>query len=67
MSGLVGFMNGAWGRLARAALGLALIGYGLAVPGGTTGVVLAAVGLVPLLPGLAGRCLLEPLAGRASA
>ncbi len=58
------FMNGTWGRLARVALGLALMTYGLAVVGGTAGLVLAAVGLVPLGLGLSGRCVLEPFAGR---
>ena len=67
MIGFVGFMNGTWGRLARLVLGLALIAYGLAVLGGTTGLVLAAVGLLPVLLGLAGHCLLEPFAGRAAA
>ncbi len=64
MDGLVRFMNGLWGRLGRIALGLALIAYGLAVLGGTLGIAVAVVGVLPLLLGLAGRCLLEPLAPR---
>ena len=67
MREIVEFMNGLWGRLARVALGLALIAYGLAVLGGTAGTALAVVGLLPILLGLAGRCLLEPLAPRSAA
>ncbi len=64
MAQIVHFMMGTWGRVARIVLGLALIAYGLTVLGGTTGLVLAAVGLVPLGLGLSGHCVLEPFAGR---
>lgn len=59
MSGLVAFMNGMWGRLLRVALGLVLIYVGLFVWGGTAGIILAVVGLVPLAFGAWGRCLIE--------
>lgn len=59
---LVTWMNGAAGRLARVVAGLVLIGIGLAA-GGMLGVVLAVVGLVPLLAGAFGVCLLAPLMG----
>lgn len=62
MNGLIGFMNGGLGRLARAILGVALIGWGLASFGGTTGYVVAAIGLLPLALAVWGRCLLELLA-----
>lgn len=39
-------------------LGLALIYVGLAVVGGTSGIALAAVGVVPILLGATGRCLI---------
>ena len=59
MSGFISFMNGVWGRLARIIVGLALIAYGLLILGGTAGIILAIVGLVPLVMGLWGHCLLE--------
>ncbi len=62
MNGLVEFMNTAAGRIARIVLGLALIALGLLSLGGTTGTVVALAGLVPLVMGLWGRCLLELVA-----
>ncbi|MDP2328560.1 MAG: DUF2892 domain-containing protein [Dehalococcoidia bacterium] len=62
MRALVSFMNGPIGRLARIGLGVALIAVGLGVVGGTGGMILAAVGLVPIALGVSGRCLLEFLA-----
>lgn len=59
---LVGIMNSAAGRAGRVVAGLALIGVG-AVIGGTGGLVLALVGLVPLAAGVAGICLVAPLLG----
>jgi hypothetical protein len=67
MLGIIGFMNGLAGRALRAVLGLALIALGLASIGGTTGLVVALVGLLPIALGFAGRCLLEALAPRAAA
>ncbi len=64
MTRFMGFMIGPWGLLAHIVVGLALIAYGLAVLGDTTGFVLAAVGLVLLGFGLAGHCPLEPFVGR---
>jgi Inner membrane protein YgaP-like, transmembrane domain len=59
MSGFITFMNGIWGRLARIIVGVALIAYGLLALGGTAGIILAIVGLVPLVMGLWGHCLVE--------
>jgi len=59
----VTFMNSGAGRAARIIAGLVLIGVGLAVVGGTGGIVLAVVGLVPLGAGLANVCLAGPLLG----
>jgi hypothetical protein len=50
------------GRAARIILGLALITLGILSIQGTTGVVVAAVGLVPLAMGAWGRCLLDLVA-----
>ncbi len=62
MTQFINFMSGTWGRLARVVLGLALIAYGLAVRGDTTGFVLAAVGVVPFGLGVSGHCVLNLVA-----
>jgi hypothetical protein len=62
MRALVSFMNGPIGRVARIGLGVALIAVGFGVVGGTGGMILAAVGLVPIALGVSGHCLLEFLA-----
>lgn len=63
MSGLTSFMNGPVGRIGRIVLGVALIYVGLGVLGGTTGYVVAAVGVLPIVLGASGRCLIELLPG----
>lgn len=62
MRALVSFMNGPIGRVARIGLGVALIAVGFGVVGGTGGMILAAVGLVPIALGASGHCLLEVVA-----
>lgn len=59
MQNLIHFMNNWVGRFARIVLGLALIYVGLVVLGGTTGLLVAIVGLIPLVMGIVGRCLLQ--------
>lgn len=59
MQSLIHFMNTWVGRLARIALGLALIYAGLVVLGGTAGLLVAVIGLLPLVMGIVGRCLLQ--------
>lgn len=59
MEGLVRFMNGTTGRALRVVLGLVLIYLGLAVIGGTTGLVVAVIGLLPIALGLWGKCILQ--------
>lgn len=54
------FMAGPIGRGARALVGVVLIVVGLA-SGGTGGVILALVGLVPLAAGVFNICLIAPL------
>lgn len=63
MDALVHFMNGPVGRLARIALGVALIVAGFTVVGGAAGWVVAAIGVVPIALGASGRCLVELLPG----
>ncbi len=59
MNGLIKFMNSVTGRVLRVALGLVLIYLGLAVIGGTTGLVVAVIGLLPIAMGVWGKCLLQ--------
>ena len=66
MASFVVFMNGAFGRWLRIVLGIALAMYGLLVVGGTGGLVIAAVGLVPIALGLWGHCVPEFFFRRAS-
>ncbi len=58
MSALINFMQNYAGRALRVILGLALIYVGFSIVGGTLGVVLAIVGLVPIAMGIWGPCLL---------
>ena len=62
MTTLISLMNGRLGRATRVALGVALIAGGLAGLGGKVGLVVAVVGLLPILMGVWGRCLLELVA-----
>ena len=57
------FMSSNIGRLLRIVGGLALIGVGFWVVGGTWGFLLTVVGLVPLLAGLLKFCVFAPLFG----
>lgn len=57
---IVRLMNSPAGRAARAGVGLAMIVAGAAI-GGTGGLVLALIGVVPLVAGAAGACLAAPL------
>jgi len=61
MATLIAFMNGFWGRAIRIVLGVVLMGYGFLGLGGTTGLIIAIIGLIPLVMGIWGRCLLELL------
>jgi hypothetical protein len=60
MMRVVKLMNGMAGRSGRVLAGLALIIAGITI-GGTGGLVLAAIGVVPLAAGAAGVCLAAPL------
>jgi hypothetical protein len=64
MNAFVNFMASSTGRSIRIVAGIALIMLGLFGLGDTTGVVVAAVGLVPLLAGLLDFCIFAPLFGR---
>ncbi len=58
MKSIIDLMQGTLGRGLRVVLGLALIYLGLAVVGGTAGIVLAIVGILPIAMGAWGPCLL---------
>lgn len=57
------FMATATGRLLRIAAGLALIGWGWTMRGGTTGIVVILVGFVPVLAGALNVCFIAPIIG----
>jgi hypothetical protein len=61
--GFARFMAGAAGRIIRVVAGIALIVVGLVVVQSVGGWVLAIVGLVPLVAGIADVCLFAPLFG----
>jgi hypothetical protein len=59
----VQFMASMAGRITRIVAGILLIALGLLVVQNTTGIILAVVGLVPLLAGLLDFCIFAPLFG----
>ncbi len=61
--GFARFMSSSAGRLLRILAGIALIIIGLLWVHGTGGIILAIVGLVPLIAGLANVCVFAPLFG----
>jgi hypothetical protein len=61
--GFARFMSSITGRLLRIVAGIVVIFLGLAVVHGTGGIVLAIVGLVPLVAGLGKFCVFAPLFG----
>lgn len=61
MNPFISFMASTTGRVIRILAGIALIAWGLLVLGGTTGIILAVVGVVPLLAGLFDFCVFAPL------
>jgi hypothetical protein len=61
--GFARFMSSLYGRLLRIVAGIALIIVGLAVVHGTGGIILAIVGLVPLVAGIFNFCVFAPLFG----
>jgi len=63
MNPFVRFMASPAGRLTRIAAGLGLIAWGLLGLRGTTGMVVAVVGVIPLLAGLFDVCLFAQLFG----
>lgn len=63
MNPFVKFMASPAGRMTRIVAGIALIAWGLMGLGGTTGIVVAVVGALPLVAGLFDFCVFAPLFG----
>ena len=60
---LIKFLAGTTGRWVRAIAGVVLIALGLLVVKDTAGLIVAIVGLVPLLAGVFDFCVFAPLFG----
>jgi hypothetical protein len=63
MNPFVKFMASTTGRIVRIVAGVVLIVLGIWVIGGTAGIIVAIVGLVPLLAGVFDFCVFAPLFG----
>jgi hypothetical protein len=63
MNPFVKFMASPAGRITRVVAGIVLVALGLLVIHGVGGIILAVVGLVPLLAGLFDFCVFAPLFG----
>jgi hypothetical protein len=61
MNPLIKFLASTAGRILRIAAGLALVAWGLLGLTGATGIVVALIGLVPLLAGSIDVCVFAPL------
>jgi hypothetical protein len=63
MNPFVSFLASSTGRLVRIVAGIALVVWGWFSLGGTTGLIVAIVGLIPLVAGLFDFCVFAPLFG----
>jgi DUF2892 family protein len=63
MGAFVGFMQTPAGRVLRMVAGIVFIAVGAVFVQGVWGTVIAVVGMVPLIAGMVGICLVAPLAG----
>jgi hypothetical protein len=63
MGPIISLLVSPLGRLARIGAGIALIAVGLVAIGGTSGTLVALVGVVPLLAGILDVCVFAPLFG----
>ncbi len=63
MNPFIAFMASTNGRIVRIVAGLALVAWGVLGLGGTTGVIVAVIGALPLLAGLFDFCIFAPLFG----
>ncbi len=63
MNPFVSFMASSTGRLVRIVAGIALIAWGWFGLGGTTGLLVAVIGLIPFFAGVFDFCVFAPLFG----
>jgi hypothetical protein len=63
MNPSISFLASPTGRITRIVAGAALVAWGLLGLAGATGIVIAVVGLVPLVAGLFDFCVFAPLFG----
>ena len=63
MNPFVSFMASTAGRIIRVAAGIALLLWGLMGIQGTAGIIVAVIGVVPLVAGLFDFCVFAPLFG----
>lgn len=63
MNPFVAFMASTTGRIVRIVAGIVLIVWGLAGIGGTTGIIVAIIGALPLAAGVFDFCIFAPLFG----
>ncbi len=63
MRGFINFMSSTAGRGLRVVMGLVLILVGMTSLEGTTGIIVAVIGAVPLLAGIFDLCFFAPVCG----
>jgi hypothetical protein len=63
MNPFIAFMASSTGRIVRVLLGVALILLGWLAIGGTAGIIVLIIGLVPLVAGVFDFCVFAPLFG----
>jgi hypothetical protein len=63
MNPFIAFMASPTGRIVRVVAGLVLIALGWLVIGGTVGIIVMIVGLVPFVAGMLDFCVFAPLFG----
>ncbi len=63
MNPLIGFLASGNGRLVRVAAGLVLVAWGILGLQGAAGIVVAVIGMVPLVAGAFDFCVFAPLFG----
>lgn len=61
MNPIIKFLASTTGRIVRVLAGIALVSWGLMGLTGTAGIIVAVIGLVPLLAGIFDVCVFAPL------
>ncbi len=63
MNAFICFMASAAGRILRIVAGSAIVAWGLLAAGGDNGMLIAAIGALPILAGVLNICVVGPLIG----